>query len=185
MNRIMNFSRDLVGVLASPEEALSRVKELGVENQGLYLYVFLSAFLGYMIGGVISAATGAGIMVPVLFALAGLVVSFIKLIVWALISHIIATVVFKGKGTFAGTLKMMGFAAAPFVVGIFAIITLTLLGTFFTSSMLFVVMYIWTVMIAAAAVAAEHEMGYGRAFLSVFALPAIIITLLMMLAGVL
>ena len=57
MNRIMNFSRDMILVLASPEEAFRRVKEKGLEGQGIYLYIFLSAFLGYMLGGVLSTAT--------------------------------------------------------------------------------------------------------------------------------
>ncbi|AAB86247.1 MULTISPECIES: YIP1 family protein [Methanothermobacter] len=185
MNRIMNFSRDMILVLASPEEAFRRVRERGLEGQGIYLYIFLSAFLGYMLGGVLSTATGAGIAVPILFAVAVLIVSFIKLLVWALISHIIASKVFGGEGTFAGTLKMMGFAAAPFVVGIFAFMTLILWRTIFTSTALLVVMYIWVITTAMAAVAAEHGIDYGRAFLSVFALPALVITVLMMILGVL
>ncbi|WP_432703741.1 YIP1 family protein [Methanothermobacter thermautotrophicus] len=185
MNRIMNFSRDMILVLASPEEAFSRVRERGLEGQGLYLYVFLAAFLGYMLGGLVSAATGAGILMPVFFAVAVLIVSFIKLLVWALISHIIASKVFSGGGTFTGTLKMMGFAAAPFVVGIFAFMTLILWGTIFTSTILLVVMYIWTITTAVAAVEAEHGIGYGRSFLSVFALPAVVVTVLVMILGVL
>jgi len=80
---------------------------------------------------------------------------------------------------------MMGFAAAPFVVGIFAFMTLILWGTIFTSTALMVVMYIWTITTAVAAVDAEHGIGYGRAFLSVFALPAVVVTVLMMILGVL
>lgn len=185
MNRIMNFSRDMILVLVSPEEAFRRVRERELQGQGLYLYVFLAAFLGYMLGGVVSAVTGAGILVPVFFAVAVLIVSFIKLILWALISHIVASRVFSGVGTFSGTLKMMGFAAAPFVVGIFAFMTLILWGTIFTSTALMVVMYIWTITTAVAAVDAEHGIGYGRAFLSVFALPAVVVTVLMMILGVL
>ncbi|MGB9838385.1 YIP1 family protein [Methanothermobacter sp.] len=185
MNRIMNFSRDMILVLASPEEAFRNVRERGLEGQGLYLYVFLSAFLGYMMGGVVSAATGASIAIPVLFAVALLIVSFIKLVIWALISHVIASKVFSGRGTFAGTLKMMGFAAAPFVVGIFAFMTLILWGTIFTSTALLVVMYIWVLITGVAAVEAEHGIGYGRAFLSVFAIPATLITVLLMIMGVL
>lgn len=181
---IMHLSDDILLLLKSPEEALKRTKDMGFENQGLYLYVFLSAFLGFSLGGALSSVTGGWLIMPVIFALVVLVVSFLKLLLWSVISYIVALAVFGGKGTFTGTLKMMGFSAAPFIIGIFAFMTLTLLQTVFTSTLLMVIMYIWVIMIAAAAVDAEHEIGYGRAFLSVFGLPATVMMLLIMLVGV-
>lgn len=181
---VMNFSRDLLRVLVSPKETFKVVKDKNLENQGLYLYIFMCAFLGFMLGGVVSAITGVWIIFPIAFAVMVTVIALLKLIVWAIISHVVAVFVFKGKGSLTGTIKLMGFSAAPFILGIFALMTLILAGTVFTSTMLFAVMYIWAIIIGSTAVNIEHRIGFGRSFLSVLGLPALVIIGLMMLVGV-
>lgn len=181
---VMNFSRDLLRVLVSPKETFKVVKDKNLENQGLYLYIFMCAFLGFMLGGLVSAITGVWIIFPIAFAVMVTVIALLKLIVWAIISHIVAVFVFKGKGSLTGTIKLMGFSAAPFILGIFALMTLILAGTIFTSTMLFAVMYIWAIIIGSTAVNIEHKIGFGKSFLSVFGLPAVVIIGLMMLVGV-
>jgi len=181
---VMNFSRDLLRVLVSPEETFKVVKDKGLENRGLYLYIFLCAFLGFMLGGVASALTGVWIIFPIVFAVIVTVIALLKLILWAIISHIVAVFVFKGKGSLTGTIKLMGFSAAPFILGIFALMALILAGTISTSTMLFVIMYIWAIVIGSTAVNIEHRIGFGRSFLSVLGIPALVIAGLMMLVGV-
>lgn len=178
---IMNFSRDFLKVLVSPEDALKTVKDKKLENQGLYLYIFICAFLGFMLGGVASAMTGVWIIFPIVLAVMVAVIALLKLIVWAIISHIVAVFVFKGKGELTNTIKLMGFSAAPFILGIFALMTLILAKTIFTSTMLFTIMYIWAIVIGSTAVSTEHGIGFGRSFLSVLGIPALIIIGLMMI----
>lgn len=181
---VANFSRDLLKVLVSPEETFKAVKDKGLENQGLYLYIFMCAFLGFMLGGVVSAITGVWIVFPIAFAVVVTVIALLKLIVWAIISHVVAVFVFKGEGSLTNTIKLMGFSAAPFILGIFALMTLILIGTIFTSAMLFVIMYIWAIIIGSTAVSIEHRIGFGRSFLSVLGVPAPVIIGVMMLVGV-
>lgn len=185
LKKMMNFSKDLLRVMISPEETFKVVKDKNLENQGLYFYIFMCAFLGFMLGGVASAITGVWIIFPIVFAVIVTVIALVKLIIWAIVSHIVAVFVFKGKGSLESTIKLMGFSAAPFILGIFALMTLILAGTFFTSTMLFTIMYIWAIIIGSAAVNIEHRIGFGRSFLSVLGIPALIIIGLMMLVGVL
>jgi len=181
---IMNFSRDFLKVLVSPEEALKTVKDKNLESQGLYFYIFICAFLGFMLGGVASAITGVWIILPIISAVIVAVLALIKLLVWAIISYLVAVFVFKGKGDFTNTMKLMGFSAAPFILGIFALMTLILAKTIFTSTMLFTIMYIWAILIGSTAVNIEHRIGFGRSFLSVLGIPALIIIGLMMIVEV-
>ncbi len=185
INKILEFADDILKVLISPEDAFKMVKNRGMENQGLYVFIFFSAFLGFMFGGLVASVMGGGLIVPIIFAIGLVVLGFIKLIIWAGISHLVAAVVFGGEGKFLDTLKFMGFSAVTFIIGIFAIMTLIIFKTIFTSSMLFTVMYIWLIMIGSAALNAEHKIGYGRSFLSVLGIPSLIIIGLIMIGGLL
>ncbi|ADP76868.1 Protein of unknown function DUF2143 [Methanothermus fervidus DSM 2088] len=180
MKRIMDFSEELLDILVYPRDTLKTMKQKGKDDHGLIIYLFMFAFLGFMFGGILSRLTGVVIIFQIFFALVFLILGFLILLIWSLISHTVAVFCFGGKGKFDDTLKFLGFSAAPYILGIFAITIIIVFKAFFTSTLLFALMYLWSLFIATVAIDTVHNIGLGKSFLSVFGVPILVISMITM-----
>jgi hypothetical protein len=184
LSGILDFFDDVGSVLVSPESAFRRILDEKAAKNGIYALIFFAVFLGLMIGAAIAGFTNIFLM-PVLFAVIILIVALVKILIWSVISHIIAKIVFKGKGDFSNLFQLFGYTSVTYILGIFGIMTLILAGTIFPSALLWLIMVVWIIIVATAAVNAEHKIGLGKAFLSCFGIPALIIIAIFLILGVL
>jgi len=167
-------------VLLVPEKYFQEVLEKGKAINGVYFLIFFSAFFGFMMGSLLSSLTLAIIM-AIFFIIMGL----IKILIWSGISHLIAKFVFKGEGSFVPTFGLFGFASVSFILGIVGLATMMAAGTVFATLLMWLLMTVWFIVIATVAVATEHKIGVGRAFLSVTGIPVLVIIVLSLIVGVL
>jgi hypothetical protein len=176
---IMDSFDRMVNVLISPEKTFQQLLEDKKAMTGIFFYIFFAAFLGFMTGALVSSVV-FGIILAVLFIIIGL----IKLIIWSGISHIIARVIFGGKGHFGPLLGLFGYMSIAFILGIIAI-ALMVVGSLLSALLLLFLMVVWMCFIALVAVDAVHEIGVGKSFLSIFGLPTLIIIVIFVILGVL
>jgi hypothetical protein len=169
----------IVKVFIGPEKVFHELLENKKAITGIYFYIFFAAFLGFMTGALFGSIV-MGVIVAILFIIAGL----IKLVIWSGISHIIAKIVFKGNGKYIPLIGLFGYISVAFILGIVAL-ALIIAGSVFSALLLLILMVIWAFIIAIVAVDAVHDIGVGRSFLSVFALPALIIIVIFAIMGVL
>lgn len=184
MERFLNFFDDIAGVMVSPERFFREILDKNIATRGIYVFIFFAAFLGIMVGALIAGIVKNAFL-PVLLAVVFAVYGLVKIFIWAGISHLVAKFVFKGEGTFINTFGLFGYSSVTYILGIFGVMTLILASTIFTSGMLLVLMYIWTVLIGTVAVNAEHKIGMGKSFLSCFGVPSLVVILLLMIMGAL
>ena len=184
MERFLDFFDGIVGVMVSPERSFREILDKNSATRGIYIFIFFAAFLGIMVGALIAGIVKNAFL-PVLLAVVFAVYGLVKIFIWAGISHLVAKFVFKGEGTFINTFGLFGYSSVTYILGIFGLMTLILASTIFTSSMLLVLMYIWTVLIGTVAVNAEHKIGMGKSFLSCFGVPSLVVILLLMIVGAL
>ncbi len=177
--RIMNNLDRIVNSLVAPETTFQDILENKKAITGIYFYIFFVAFLGFMSGALVGNFI-LGIVVAILFIIIGLV----KLLVWSGISHIIAKFVFHGKGQFVQVFELFGYMSVAFILGIVAL-ALLVLGSIFAALLLLVLMIVWMCILAIVALDTVHEIGVGRAFLSIIGIPALIIIILFVILGVL
>lgn len=177
--RIINNLDRIVNILVTPEKTFREILEDKKSVTGLYFFIFFAAFFGFMAGGLVGS-----FVLGVLMAIAFIVLGLIKLLIWSGISHIIAKVVFNGKGHFGALFGMFGYLSVAFILGIVAV-ALMLVGSIISALLLMILMITWYIILAVVAVDAVHEIGVGRSFLSVCGIPALIIIAIFLILGVL
>jgi hypothetical protein len=178
--KILNSLDGMAQVLVVPDKYFQEVLEKGKAINGLYFLIFFSAFFGFMMGSLLSNL-GLAIIIAILFIVLGL----LKIFIWSGISHLIAKFVFKGEGSFVPTFGLFGYAFVSFTLGIVGLATLMVAGTVFATFLMWLLMAVWFIVLATVAVATEHKIGVGRAFLSVTGIPVLVIIVLSLIVGVL
>jgi hypothetical protein len=171
----------MVLVLLEPEKFFQQVLEESKTRLGLYFLIFFSAFLGFMTGALLNNfALAVGLLV--LFVILALV----KVLIWAVVSHLIARFVFKGEGGFTTLYCLFGFSSAAFIVGILGLALFMASGKLILAALiLWLLMIVWMVVLLTVAVDKAYKIGYGRAFLSVIGIPFLVIAFIGPLMGVL
>ena len=75
------------------------------------------------VASVLSAiGAAAGSQKPVMAFLGGVISGVVGWIVWSYVSHFVGGVLYKSQGTFENMLRVIGYASAPQLLGIFNII---------------------------------------------------------------
>jgi hypothetical protein len=169
--------------MISPEDSFRKIIESKKTLNGVYVFIFFSAFLGIMIGSLIAGITGITFL-PLIVALIYVILGLLNLLIWAGITHIIAKFLFKGEGNFVNLFGLLGYTSVTFILGIFALMTLILGTTIISSWLLFTLMIFWILIIGIVAVEAEYKIGIGKSFLSLCGIPILILVLIFLLLGV-
>ena len=181
LEKILSFFDSMVLVLLEPEKFFQMVLEEGKTRLGLYFLVFFSAFLGFMTGALLNNfALAVGLLV--LFV----ILAFVKILVWTVISHLLAKYLFKGEGKFTTLYCVFSFTSVAFIWGVLGLALFMASGKLILAAMiLWLLMVLWMVILLVVAVDKVYKIGYGRAFLSVIGIPFLVIAFIGFLMGVL
>lgn len=179
--RILNFFDSIVLVFLEPEKYFQKILEDEKTRKGLYFLIFFAAFLGFMTGALLN-----NLILAVILAVIYIILAFIKVFIWAGISHLIARYLFQGEGKFTALFGLFGFSSVSYLWGILGLALFMVSGKlFFTALVLCLLMAVWMIVLLTIALEKEHQVGYGRAFLSVMGIPALIISVIGLIMGVL
>jgi len=184
MEKCLGFFDNLAEIMISPENSFKKILDENAALKGIYVFIFFSAFFGIMIGSMIAGAIKMAFL-PVLIAVISIIFGLLKLFIWAGITHIIAKFVFKGEGSFKNLFGLLGYISVVLILAIFGIMMFMLAGTFFSSTLLIILMCFWMVIMATVAVNAEHKIGIGKSFLSCCGIPSLVIIAIFLIMGVL
>jgi hypothetical protein len=183
IEKYLGFFDNLAEIMISPENTFKKILDGNAALKGIYIFIFFAAFLGIMLGAMIAGAIKMPFL-PILMAIIAIIIGLIKILIWAGISHMVAKFAFKGEGSFSNLFGLFGFTSVSYILWIFGIMTIMLATTIFSSALLFVVMLFWMLIIAVAAVNAEHKIGMGKSFLSCFGVPSLVIIAILLILGV-
>jgi len=136
------------------------------------IYAFLGKWLGEAPHGLIAS-------IPII---AFFVAFIVTLILWAImtgIAHLSAKYIFKGVGSFSQLFKLYGYASVPYSLIILATV---LLGVNFSLSplslLLGLISIFWMVLTMVVAVDTNYKIGLGKAFISSFVGPMVVLLIL-------
>jgi hypothetical protein len=134
------------------------------------------ALLGEWIG---EAPSGLIVSIPIITFFVAFVGTLILWVILAGIAHLCAKYIFKGAGSFGQLLKLYGYASVPYSLIILATV---LIGVNFTLSPLSLILGLtaifWMVLIMVVAVDTTYKIGSGKAFISSFVGPMIVLLIL-------
>ena len=138
----------------------------------LAIWAFLGEWLGEVPHGLI-------VSIPIIAFFVAFIAALILWVILAGIAHLCAKYVFKGAGSFGQLFKLYGYASVPYSLIILATV---LIGINFSLSPLSLVLGLiaifWTVLIMVVAVDTNHKIGLGKAFISSFVGPMIVLLIL-------
>jgi len=190
------FLNRLGGILLDPRETFEQVV---AEKRGFLeplLIVFLShgiqgavigsfiatiilgiwAFLGEWLG---AAPHGLIVSIPIITFFVAFIAALILWVILAGIAHLCARYVFKGVGSFGQLFKLYGYASVPYSLIILATV---LIGINFSLSPLSLILGLisifWMVLTMVVAVDTNYKIGLGKAFISSFVGPMIVLLIL-------
>ncbi|MCB1246247.1 MAG: YIP1 family protein [Acidimicrobiia bacterium] len=86
------------------------------EDAGLTLQSAVVVLVATGLGGIGSAIARESSVVAAVFG--GMVAGVVGWLVWALLSYVVGTKIFSGTADYAEMLRVLGFAFAPFAIGI-------------------------------------------------------------------
>lgn len=148
------------------------------------IVITVFAFLGSLLGAQM-VVPGFVLAIPVITAIVGIICALLFWVILAGIAHITAKYIFKGVGSFSQLFKLYGYASVPNILAIFA--TLLMGVNFFVflgySLILCCASIFWMVLIMVVAVEKSHQIDPGKAFISAFIGPMIILLILLALVG--
>ena len=148
------------------------------------IIITIFAFLGSLLG-IQNAIPSFVFVIPVITAIVGIICTLLLWVILAGIAHIIAKYIFKGVGSFTQLFKLYGYASVPNILAIFA--TLLMGVDFFAflgySLVLCFASIFWVVLIMVVAVEKSHQIDPGKAFISAFIGPIVILLILLAFAG--
>lgn len=134
------------------------------------------AFLGEWLG---AAPHGLIVSIPIIAFFVAFIATLILWAIVAAIAHLCARYVFKGVGSFGQLFKLYGYASVPYS---FIILATVLIGVNFSLSPLSLILGLiaifWMVLIMVVAVDTNYKIGLGKAFVSSFVGPMIVLLIL-------
>ena len=134
------------------------------------------AFLGEWLG---EAPQGLIVSIPIITFFLAFIGTLILWVILAGVAHLCAKYIFKGAGSFGQLFKLYGYASVPYSLIILATV---LIGVNLSLSPLSLILGLtaifWTVLVMVVAVDTNHKIGLGKAFISSFVGPMIVLLIL-------
>jgi len=138
----------------------------------LAIFTFLGEWLGEVPHGLI-------VSIPIIAFFVAFIAALILWVILAGIAHLCAKYVFKGVGSFGQLFKLYGYVSVPYSLIILATV---LIGINFSLSPLSLILGLiaifWMVLTMVVAVDTNHKIGLGKAFISSFVGPMVVLLIL-------
>jgi len=150
------------------------------------IIITVFAFFGSLFGAQ-NAVPSFVSTIPAIIAIVGIICALLLWVILTGIAHISAKYIFKGVGSFTQLFKLYGYASVPNILAIFA--TLLIGINFFVflgfSLILCFASIFWMVLIMVVAVQKTYQIDPGKAFISAFIAPIVVILILLAFVGLL